>query len=401
MSDSSHPFYIPLYLMAKPVGAACNLRCSYCYYLEKSELAGSRPGPTMSPEVLERFIKSYIEAQTGPAVQFMWHGGEAMMAGLDFYRRVVEMQNQYAGGRRIDNSIQTNGTLITDEWCRFLKENGWLVGVSIDGPKDVHDSFRTDASGCGSFDRVMEGIRLMQAHGVEWNALAVVNSLNVGRPEEFYDFFKFIGCRYLQFTPVVERLTALGRLASADDDDGLVTPQSVSPEAWGEFLCRVFDRWVRADVGRMFVQLFDATLANWLGEMPGLCTMGSLCGHAGVVELNGDVYSCDHFVFPQYRIGNIMTNSVAEMMTGPAQTEFGRRKTDGLCRRCHACEFLFACHGECPKNRFVRTRADDKPHNYLCEGYRRFFAHAAPYMDFMADEYRHRRSPANVMKLFR
>lgn len=166
-------------------------------------------------------------------------------------------------------------------------------------------------------------------------------------------------------------------------------------------MCRVFDRRVRADVGRMFVQLFDATLANWLGEMPGLCTMGSLCGHAGVVELNGDLYSCDHFVFPQYRIGNIMTDSVAEMMTGPAQTEFARRKTDGLSRRCRACEFLFACHGECPKNRFVRTRADDKPHNYLCEGYRRFFAHAAPYMDFMADEYRHRRSPANVMKLFR
>lgn len=201
--------------MAKPVGAACNLRCSYCYYLEKSVLAGSRRGPAMSPEVLERFIKSYIEAQTGPAVQFMWHGGEAMMPGLDFYRRVVELQNHYAGGRRIDNSIQTNGTLLTDEWCRFLKENGWLVGVSIDGPKDVHDRFRTDASGRGSFDRVMEGIHLMQAHGVEWNALAVVNSLNVGRPEEFYDFFKSVGCRYLQFTPVVERLTESGSLASA------------------------------------------------------------------------------------------------------------------------------------------------------------------------------------------
>ena len=401
MSDSSHPFYMPLYLMAKPVGAACNLRCSYCYYLEKSALAGSRRGPTMSPEVLEHFVKSYIEAQTGPAVQFMWHGGEAMMPGLDFYRHVVELQNHYGGGRRIDNSIQTNGTLLTDEWCRFLKENGWLVGVSIDGPKDVHDSFRTDASGRGSFDRVMEGIRLIQAHGVEWNALAVVNSLNVGRPEEFYDFFKTIGCRYLQFTPVVERLTESGRLASADEEGGLVTPQSITPEAWGDFLCRVFDRWVRADVGRMFVQLFDATLANWLGEMPGLCTMGSLCGHAGVMELNGDVYSCDHFVFPQYRIGNIMTHTVAEMMTGPAQTEFGRRKTEGLSARCRACEFLFACHGECPKNRFVRTGADDRPHNYLCEGYRRFFAHAAPYMDFMAGEYRHRRSPANVMKLFR
>lgn len=201
MSDSSHPFYMPLYLMAKPVGAACNLRCSYCCYLEKSALAGSRRGPAMSPEVLERFIKSYIEAQTGPAVQFIWHGGEAMMAGLDFYRRVVELQNHYAGARRIDNSIQTNGTLLTDEWCRFLKENGWLVGVSIDGPKEVHDSFRTDVSDGGSFDRVMEGIRLMQAHGVEWNALAVVNSLNVGCPEEFYDFFKSVGCRYLQFTP--------------------------------------------------------------------------------------------------------------------------------------------------------------------------------------------------------
>jgi len=350
----------------------------------------------MSDRVLERFIKSYIEAQTGPWVQFTWHGGEAMMLPLDFYRKVIELQNCYADGRNIANSIQTNGTLLTDEWCQFLKQNNWLVGISIDGPKEIHDVFRKDASGRGSFDRVMAGIRLLQKHGVEWNAMAVVNNLNVKQPDEFYTFFKQIGCQYLQFTPIVERYTASGMLASTAQD-GEISAQSVTAEEWGEFLCRIFDIWVRNDVGKTFVQLFDATLANWLGVMPGLCTMGQQCGHAGVIEHNGDVYSCDHFVFPQYRIGNILTHTVTEMMAGAGQNEFSRRKTDGLSTRCWKCEFLFACHGECPKNRFVKTDKGVLPQNYLCEGYRRFFSHVKPYMYFMAFEYRAQRSPANVM----
>lgn len=398
MTDAKYPFYSPLYLMAKPIGAKCNLRCSYCYYLEKSDLIESDSRPLMSDRVLERFIKSYIEAQTGPWVQFSWHGGEAMMLPLDFFRKVIELQNCYADGRNIANSIQTNGTLLTDEWCQFLKQNNWLVGVSIDGPKEIHDVFRKDASGRGSFDRVMAGIRLLQKHGVEWNAMAVVNNLNVKQPEEFYTFFKQIGCQYLQFTPIVERYTESGLLASAEQD-GEISAQSVSAEEWGEFLCRIFDIWVRNDVGKTFVQLFDATLANWLGVMPGLCTMGRQCGHAGVIEHNGDVYSCDHFVFPQYRIGNILTHTVTEMMAGAGQNEFSRRKTDGLSTRCRKCEFLFACHGECPKNRFVKTEKGVPPQNYLCEGYRRFFSHVKPYMDFMAAEYRAQRSPANVMKM--
>ncbi len=300
----------------------------------------------------------------------------------------------------IVNSIQTNGTLITDEWCEFLSDNNWLVGVSIDGPREIHDAYRKNAAGKGTFDTVMKGIRRLQRYNVEWNAMAVVNNLNVKRPQDFYNFFKEIGCRYIQFTPIVERYTSSGTLASAYDD-GMMSPQSVTPAEWGEFLCSVFDLWVRSDVGSVFVQLFDATLANWLGEMPGLCSMGKVCGHAGVIEHNGDVYSCDHFVFPEYKLGNIMNLSVVEMMSGNAQNEFAKKKLQGLTDKCRACPYLKACYGECPKNRFVKIDDTDRRHNYLCEGYRRFFEHVEPYMDFMANEYKAQRPASNVMKLFR
>ena len=402
------PFARPLYVMAKPVGSVCNLACTYCYYLEKSHLYRQEEPSgrfTMSDELLERFIKEYIESQTMPQVLFTWHGGETLMRPLAFYKRVVELQRKYARGRTIDNSLQTNGTLLTDEWCRFFKENNWLVGVSIDGPQEFHDEYRRNKQGMPSFQKVMRGIALLNKHGVEWNALAVVNDFNADYPLDFYHFFKEIGCRYIQFTPIVERILphADGRhLASpADGEEIPLAEFSVTPAQWGEFLCTLFDEWVRHDVGEYFIQLFDSTLANWVGQQPGVCTLAETCGHAGVMEYNGDVYACDHFVFPEYKLGNIRTHTLTEMMYSQRQQQFGAMKRDALPTQCRECEFLFACHGECPKNRFCHTATGEPGLNYLCEGYHRFFAHVAPYMDFMKRELLAQRPPANVMQLFK
>ncbi len=402
------PFARPLYVMAKPVGSVCNLACTYCYYLEKSHLYRQEEPSgrfTMSDELLERFIKEYIESQTMPQVLFTWHGGETLMRPLAFYKRVVELQRKYARGRTIDNSLQTNGTLLTDEWCRFFKENNWLVGVSIDGPQEFHDEYRRNKQGMPSFQKVMRGIALLNKHGVEWNALAVVNDFNADYPLDFYHFFKEIGCRYIQFTPIVERILphADGRhLASpADGEEIPLAEFSVTPAQWGEFLCTLFDEWVRHDVGEYFIQLFDSTLANWVGQQPGVCTLAKTCGHAGVMEYNGDVYACDHFVFPEYKLGNIRTHTLTEMMYSQRQQQFGAMKRDSLPTQCRECEFLFACNGECPKNRFCHTATGEPGLNYLCEGYHRFFAHVAPYMDFMKRELLAQRPPANVMKLFK
>lgn len=406
MSLTFAPFARPLYVMLKPAGSACNLACEYCYYLEKSRLYGDVRGRVMSEELLERFIKEYIQSQTMPQVLFTWHGGETMMRSLSFYKRAVELQKRYAEGRRIDNCLQTNGTLLTDEWCEFLRENNFLVGISIDGPQEFHDAYRRDRQGRPSFFQVMKGVRLLKKHGVEWNAMAVVNDYNADYPLEFYHFFKELDCRYIQFTPVVERL---GRredglrlsAASQEEADTELAPFSVTPEQWGIFLCTLFDEWVREDVGRFFIQLFDSTLANWVGEQPGVCTLGRTCGHAGVMEFNGDVYSCDHFVFPEYRLGNIYERPLAEMMYSPEQLAFGADKHESLPRQCRECEFLFACNGECPKNRFRRTADGEPGLNYLCAGYHRFFRHAAPYMDFMKRELLAQRPPANVMEWVR
>ena len=388
--------------MAKPVGARCNLACRYCYYLEKARLYGNEGIESMDDGLLELYIKSYIESQTTDDVLFTWHGGEPLLKPRAFYEKALRLQQQYARGRMVSNSIQTNGTLLDDSWCEFFKTNGWLVGVSIDGPSVFHDEYRQNRHGEASFQRVMNGISRLNRYGVEWNALAVVNDFNADYPLEFYRFFRDIGCRYLQFTPVVERWKPHldgQRLASADDDDGeSVTPFSVGPRQWGSFLCRMFDEWVRKDVGQMFVQLFDATLAGWLGEAPGLCTLARDCGHAMVMEHNGDVYSCDHFVFPEFKLGNIRSQTLVEMASEDRQKAFARRKQEGLTRQCRQCRFLFACHGECPKNRFLKVEGESNRQNYLCEGYYEYFRHVAPYMDFMAGEFRHRRAPANVMQ---
>lgn len=398
------PFARPMYIMTKAAGSMCNLACKYCYYLEKNNLYREQQPDRrfiMADDTLERFISMYIQSQTTPQVLFCWHGGESLMRPLSFYKRVVELQKKYAAGRIIDNTIQTNGTLLDDEWCRFFRDNNWLVGVSVDGPQEFHDEYRRNKMGAPSFRKVMQGINLLKKHGVEWNALSVVNDFNADYPLDFYRFFKEIECRYIQFTPIVERILPRkdGRyLASPMDARNIPLAEfSVLPAQWGDFLCAVFDEWVRNDVGEYFVQIFDATLANWIGEQPGVCSMARTCGHAGVMEYNGDVYSCDHFVFPEYKLGNIRTHTLVEMMFSERQQRFGADKRDRLPGQCRQCRYLFACNGECPKNRFATTADGEPGLNYLCEGYRKYFDHVAPYMDFMANELKHQRPPANVM----
>ena len=405
MPTTYAPFARPLYVMLKPAGALCNLACDYCYYLEKSKLYQDNPKHVMSDALLEKFIQEYIGAQTMPQALFTWHGGETLMRPLAFYQKAMELQRKYAGGRTIENCIQTNGTMLTDEWCRFFKENNWLVGISIDGPQEFHDEYRKNKQGRPSFVKVMHGIELLNKHGVEWNAMAVVNDFNADYPLEFYRFFKQIGCRYIQFAPIVERIlphTDGRHLAAVDEDNGMrLADFSVTPEQWGSFLCTLFDEWVKQDVGEVFIQLFDSTLANWVGEQPGVCMLAKTCGHAGVMEFNGDVYSCDHFVFPQYKLGNIHTQTLVEMMYSERQLKFGQDKQDSLPRQCRECPWLFACNGECPKNRFARTPEGEPGLNYLCAGYRRYFEHVAPYMDYMKREYLAERAPANVMEAVR
>lgn len=399
----ANPFAKPLYVMLKPAGAHCNLACKYCYYLEKNKLYPTAQRHLMSDEMLEQFTREYIEAQTMNQVLFTWHGGEPLLRSIDFYRKALSLQQKYAGGRRIDNVIQTNGTLLTDEWCEFFAQNHWLAGISIDGPQPDHDHYRLTAAGKPSWKKVMQGIKLLKKHGVEWNAMAVVNAYNANHPLEFYRFFKENGCQFLQFTPIVERLTRHedGRnLASlADKDEISLSKASVAPEQWGYFLCAIFDEWVRKDVGKIFVEIFDCTLANWMGISPGICAYSKECGHAGVMEHNGDVYSCDHFVFPEYKLGNIRDHSLIDMLYGEQQQEFSRLKHSSLPRQCKECDMEFACHGECPKNRFMKDKYGDSGLNYLCPGYYHYYQHVAPYMDYMKQELMSQRPPSNIMKV--
>lgn len=404
MNDNiANPFAKPLYVMLKPAGAHCNLACKYCYYLEKNKLYPTAQRHLMSDEMLEQFTREYIEAQTMNQVLFTWHGGEPLLRSIDFYRKALSLQQKYAGSRRIDNVIQTNGTLLTDEWCEFFAQNHWLVGISIDGPQPYHDHYRLTAAGKPSWKKVMQGIKLLKKHGVEWNAMAVVNAYNANHPLEFYRFFKENGCQFLQFTPIVERLTRHedGRtLASlADKNEIPLSEASVTPEQWGYFLCAIFDEWVRKDVGKIFVEIFDCTLANWMGISPGICAYSKECGHAGVMEHNGDVYSCDHFVFPEYKLGNIRDHSLIDMLYGEQQQEFSRLKHSSLPRQCKECDMEFACHGECPKNRFMKDKYGDSGLNYLCPGYYHYYQHVAPYMDYMKQELMSQRPPSNIMKV--
>lgn len=389
MQSFISPFARPLYVMLKPIGAVCNLRCKYCYYLEKKDLYPDANNYIMSDEILERFIEQYLNSQTMGQVLFTWHGGETLMRNKSFYTKALELQRKYARGRQIDNSIQTNGTLLTDDWCRFFKDNNFLVGISIDGPQHCHDKYRKTRDNKPSFYNVMKGLALLKKHEVEFNVMGVVNDYNVDYPLEFYNFFKSIDCRYIQFAPIVETV------------DRELASWNVPAEKWGDFLIAIFDEWVKQDVGTFFIQYFDSTLANWVGEQPGICIQAKTCGHAGVMEFNGDVYACDHFVYPEYKIGNIKTHTLTEMMYSQKQINFGNDKYNALPRQCKECDFLFACNGECPKNRIIHTDSREKGLNYLCRGYYKFFKHVAPYMDFMKNELENKRPPSNIMQAVR
>lgn len=386
MGNIINPFARPLYVMTKPAGAHCNLACDYCYYLEKQKLYQNGDKHIMSDQLTEVFIREYIQSQFGNEVNFTWHGGEPMIRPLSYYKKVVRWQRRYAEGKAILNCLQTNGTLLTPEWCRFLHDEGWLVGISIDGPQDMHDAYRMKRNGGPTWEKVMQGIEMLDRYEVEWNAMAVVNDITAARPLDFYRFFRDeIECRYLQFTPVVERIRRHedGRhLAHVmDGDEYAVAPFSVTPEAWGSFLCTMFDEWYNNDVGEMFVQTFEATLANWAGMTPGVCSLSDWCGHAAVMEHNGDIYCCDHFVFPEYYLGNIHNRGILDMLNSERQMAFADMKTKGLPTQCRQCRWQFACHGECPRNRFAKTKDGEPGLNYLCEGYRRYFEHVAPFME--------------------
>ena len=383
------------HIMMKPRGAICNLDCEYCYFLSKEFMyPGSRF--RMADDLLEEYTKQYIEAQRVPEVTFAWQGGEPTLMGLDFFKRAVELQQKYKKpGMHVHNALQTNGTLLDDDWCRFFHDNDFLIGLSVDGPRELHDAYRVDKGGKPTFDKVMAGMHLMQRHKVEFNILTTVHAANADHPLEVYRFLRDEAkTQFMQFIPIVER----------DNDTGYQegdtpTNRSVTAEQYGRFLIGIFDEWVRRDVGRVFVQIFDVALAAWTGNRPGLCIFEETCGSALAMEHNGDLFSCDHFVEPNYRLGNIQEIPLIEMVASAQQRKFGQDKRDLLPQYCLDCEVRFVCNGGCPKNRFITTPDGDPGLNYLCAGYRAFFNHVNRPMQIMAGELRHRRPPANVMRI--
>lgn len=393
-------------VMVKTAGPVCNLDCDYCYYLEKDALY---PGKKfnlssfrMNEEVLEKLIRDFITSQPQQTIEFVWHGGEPTLLGIEYFRKALTLQKKYAGEKEILNSFQTNGTLITDEWAEFLAENHFLCGLSIDGLKKFHDNHRRFPNGQGSWEKVVECARLFRKHGVEFNTMSVVNASNSKEPATVYEFLKSIGSRFMQFTPIAERiaLDPANPLSIVDNRYNKATAvmeENVSATDWGNFLCRIFDIWVKNDVGTYFVNYFDNTLAAYAGQYPSLCSMAPYCGCSLAVEHNGDVYTCDHFVFEDYKLGNIFEKNIAEMAKSDQQLFFEQRKQDTLSRQCRNCPFIKACGGDCPKNRFVKNE-DRESVSCLCEGFRMFFNHTRKHFEFMANELRHQRPPANVMK---
>ncbi len=378
--------------MAKAIGPLCNLQCAYCYYLEKEKLFPANERFAMSDEVLEEYVRQYIAGQPdeAPEVCFAWQGGEPTLLGIDFFRRALAFQRKHAGGKPVANALQTNGTLLDDRWCAFLAENRFLVGLSLDGPEPLHDGYRVDKGGKPTFARALRGCGLLLKHGVEFNTLTVVHRENAKRPQEVYRFLKEIGSRHLQFIPLVER--------PPNGGPG-VTRRSVPAPRFGEFLCAIFDEWVRRDVGSVFVQLFEVALGNWLGLGSSLCTFAERCGDAVVVEHNGDVYSCDHFVQSRYRLGNLLQRDLGAMVRSPEQRAFGNAKLDRLPEMCLRCDVRFACHGECPKNRFLRTPQGEPGLNYLCAGYKRFFHHIDTPMRILGALLQAGRPPSEIMTM--
>ncbi|WP_145372079.1 anaerobic sulfatase maturase [Maioricimonas rarisocia] len=423
MTDSSAVFTTPppaappfaeqgVHVMTKPIGPICNLDCEYCYYLHKEDLYPNNRSWRMNGETLETYIRQYIESQPPQAeeITFAWQGGEPTLLGLGFFERVVQLQQQLAPtGRKIVNTLQTNGVLLDDAWAAFFKQHQFLIGLSIDGPAALHDRYRFDTKGRGTFEAVLKGMQTLKRHDVDFNALVVVNRVNGDHGRKVYTYLRDNGVRYLQFIPIVER-RGIGAHAEevtddpAPPDDGvasLVSSRSVLPEQFGRFLIEVFDEWVRRDVGTVFVQIFDQALSAWMGLEPSLCVFRRNCGRALAMEHNGDLYSCDHFVEPDYRLGNIHELPIVEMANSARQQAFGEAKSATLPQYCLDCEVRFACNGECPKNRFIETPNGDSGLNYLCAGYRSFFNHIGPTMALMARELKAGRPAANVMHVFK
>ena len=388
-----------IHVLAKPTGSTCNLNCDYCFYLKKEQLyPGSRF--RMSDEVLESYLSQLIECHRTDTVTVAWQGGEPTLMGVDFYRRAIALQEKYGRpGMRFENTMQTNGTLLTDDWCAFLRENNFLVGISIDGPREIHNTYRRDKSGRPTFDRVMHGLRLLQRHGVETNVLITVNRINAASPLEVYRFLRDEArVSWIQLIPAIERMQ--GGVVSPHQEGTDVSARSVTPEQWGNFLMAVFDEWVRNDVGRIFVQTFEAAVRSWL-HLPssGMCIFDPTCGHGLALEHNGDLYACDHFVDPEYLLGNIRQKHMRELAGSEQQQRFGRAKLESLPRLCRECGVRFACNGECPKNRFLTTTEGEPGLNYLCAGYKSFFEHADAPLKLLAEVLRRGRPAAQVMTL--
>ena len=385
------------HLLAKPTGAICNLDCAYCFFLDKEVFyPGSRF--RMSDDVLEQYIRQLIESHQTDSVNIAWQGGEPTLMGLDFYRRTMTVVEKYRRpGMTFLHTMQTNGTLLDDEWAAFFKEHGFLIGISIDGPRPLHDVYRVDKGGRPTFDKVMRGLRLLQKHGVEYNILTTVNRVNGDHPLEVYRFLRDeAGTDWMQFIPVVERINADGR--TLYQEGTAVSDRSVRPEQFGRFLSLIFDEWVRRDVGTVFVQTFEAALSNWLGRAnSGMCVFNETCGTGLAIEHNGDLYSCDHFVEPNYFLGNIREKHLIELVASPQQSRFGQDKRDTLPRYCLACDVRFACHGECPKNRFTLTPEGEDGLNYLCAGFKAFFHHVDFPMKLMAGLLRRGHEAREVM----
>ena len=381
------------HLMTKPRGAICNLDCKYCYFLSKERLYPDSSF-RMSETLLEEYTRQYIEAQSVPEITFAWQGGEPTLMGLNFYQQAIGYQQKYRKpGTRIVNAFQTNGVLLDDEWCAFFAANDFLIGISIDGPRSLHDHYRVDKGGAPTFDRVMRGLELLKQHHVPFNVLTTVHAGNANSPLEIYHFLRDeVGTEFMQFIPIVERANSTGF-----QEGEAVTERSVTAQQYGRFLIAIFDEWVRRDVGRVFVQIFDVALSAWTGGHPGLCIFEETCGNALALEHNGDVYSCDHFVEPKHLVGNLVDIPLAEIVVSEQQRQFGLAKRDTLPRYCRECDVRFICNGECPKNRFISTPDGEPGLNYLCASYKAFFHHIDEAMQFMAQELAHQRPPANVM----
>jgi uncharacterized protein len=397
----------PFHIMTKPIGPLCNLDCRYCFYLEKENLYPDKRSWEMDDAVLENYIKNYIAAQPIPEVTFAWQGGEPTLLGVEFFRRVVELEKKYANGKKIQNALQTNGTLLNAEWCEFFRENDFLIGISIDGPKEMHDRYRVDKGGNPTFKKVLSGLKLLKEHQVEFNTLTVVNRENARNPLELYRFLRKHGSGHMQFIPLVERegsadgLLSLAEPPTPDNAESAVTSWSVLPRDWGNFLCTIFDEWIARDVGNVFVQLFETQLGIRMGMPSSLCVFAETCGNALAMEHNGDVYSCDHYVYPQYLLGNIADSNIIELVGSTRQQKFGQNKKDSLPAYCRRCEVRFACNGECPKHRFLKTPDGEYGLNYLCEGYRKFFNYCDSPMRAIGKLLREGRPATDIMEMVR